>query len=103
MGAMAPLTGQLKAGYEADILGVLANPAQDVKVLQNRNNIQWVWKGGKLYKGPASWPLGGGGRPQHFRLKEGKTLETWPWLGSHGRFDFQVTDRYLVFFNKSTK
>lgn len=54
----APLTGQLKVGYEADILGVLENPADDVKVLQKRENIHWVWKAGRLLKGPGVGPWG---------------------------------------------
>lgn len=54
----APQTGQLKVGYEADILGVVENPAEDVRILQRRENIKWVWKGGKLYKGPNIGPWG---------------------------------------------
>ncbi|KAI0394971.1 amidohydrolase [Xylariaceae sp. FL0594] len=58
VGAMAPKTGQLKAGYEADILGLLENPVRDVKILQDKNNIQYVWKGGRLFKGPGVGPWG---------------------------------------------
>ncbi|KAI1197088.1 amidohydrolase [Nemania serpens] len=58
VGAMAPKTGQLKAGYEADILGLLHNPVEDVKILQNKQNINWVWKGGRLFKGPGVGPWG---------------------------------------------
>lgn len=54
----APKTGQLKVGYEADVLGVTENPADDVKVLQKRENIKWVWKGGKIFKGPGVGPWG---------------------------------------------
>lgn len=54
----APLTGQLKAGYEADMIGVMENPAEDVTVLQKKSNIKWVWKGGKLFKGPNIGPWG---------------------------------------------
>lgn len=54
----APLTGQIIPGYEADLLGLLANPAEDVKVLQNQENIKWVWKGGRLLKGPGVGPWG---------------------------------------------
>ncbi|KAK9441807.1 amidohydrolase [Metarhizium brunneum] len=54
----APLTGQLKAGYEADMIGVCDNPVEDVKVLQKKSNIGWVWKGGKLFKGPGIGPWG---------------------------------------------
>ncbi|EXU96927.1 amidohydrolase family protein, partial [Metarhizium robertsii] len=54
----APRTGQLKAGYEADFIGVTANPVADVRVLQNEENIRWVWKGGRLFKGPGVGPWG---------------------------------------------
>lgn len=53
-----PLTGQLKVGYEADMIGVCDNPVEDVKVLQKKSNIGWVWKGGKLFKGPGVGPWG---------------------------------------------
>lgn len=58
VGAQAPKTGQIKAGYEADVLGITANPVEDVRVLQDKNNIKWVWKGGKIYKGPGVGPWG---------------------------------------------
>ncbi|KAI1826845.1 amidohydrolase [Xylaria intraflava] len=58
VGAMAPKTGQLKVGYEADILGLLDNPVEDLKVLQDKRNIEWVWKGGRLFKGPGVGPWG---------------------------------------------
>ncbi|KAJ6441295.1 amidohydrolase [Purpureocillium lavendulum] len=54
----APKTGQLKVGYEADMIGVCANPVDDVRVLQKRSNIGWVWKGGRLFKGPGIGPWG---------------------------------------------
>lgn len=58
VGGQAPKTGQLKVGYEADLIGVLENPVQDVRVLQNKSNIGWVWKGGKIFKGPGIGPWG---------------------------------------------
>ncbi|KAK2054885.1 amidohydrolase [Colletotrichum caudatum] len=60
VGGQAPRTGQLKAGYEADVIGLLENPVEDVKVLQKIDNIGWVWKGGKLFKGPGVGPWGEG-------------------------------------------
>ncbi|KAJ2971846.1 hypothetical protein NQ176_g7494 [Zarea fungicola] len=54
----APLTGQLKVGYEADMLGVWDDPIDDVKILQKKENIVFVWKGGKLFKGPGIGPWG---------------------------------------------
>lgn len=58
IGAQAPKTGQLKVGYEADVLGLTANPVEDVRVLQDKDNIKWVWKGGKIFKGPGVGPWG---------------------------------------------
>ncbi|QKX59576.1 uncharacterized protein TRUGW13939_06713 [Talaromyces rugulosus] len=46
----APLSGQLKEGYDADVIAVSANPLNDVKILGDPNNVTHVWKGGKLYK-----------------------------------------------------
>lgn len=58
VGLMAPKTGQLKVGYEADIVGLVENPVEDVKVLQELDNVKWVWKGGKAFKGPGVGPWG---------------------------------------------
>ncbi|KAI0884936.1 amidohydrolase [Annulohypoxylon maeteangense] len=58
VGGQAPKTGQLKVGYEADVLGLLENPVEDVKILQEKANIGWVWKGGKILKGPGVGPWG---------------------------------------------
>lgn len=54
----APKTGQLKVGYDADVIGVLGNPLDNVEVLQSKDNIGWVWKGGKIFKGPGVGPWG---------------------------------------------
>ncbi|CAN8098383.1 unnamed protein product [Discula destructiva] len=58
VGAQAPKTGALKVGYEADVLGLTANPVHDVRVLQDKQTIKWVWKGGKIFKGPGVGPWG---------------------------------------------
>ncbi|GKT80278.1 amidohydrolase [Colletotrichum tofieldiae] len=58
VGGQAPKTGQLKVGYEADVIGLLENPVEDVRVLQKLENIGWVWKGGKIFKGPGVGPWG---------------------------------------------
>ncbi|CRG90925.1 hypothetical protein PISL3812_07971 [Talaromyces islandicus] len=46
----APLSGQLKEGYDADVIAVSNNPLDDVKILGDPKNVTHVWKGGKLYK-----------------------------------------------------
>lgn len=58
VGDQAPRTGQLRAGYEADLIGLLENPVGDVRVLQKIDNVRWVWKGGKIFKGPGVGPWG---------------------------------------------
>lgn len=58
LGRRAPKSGQLRVGYDADVLGLAENPADDVKVLQKGENIKFVWKGGKLFKGPGVGPWG---------------------------------------------
>jgi len=58
LGPQAPRSGQLKEGYEADIIAIAANPVENVKVLQDPDNIKWVWKGGRLFKGEGVSPWG---------------------------------------------
>ncbi|KAE8553901.1 hypothetical protein EYB25_002439 [Talaromyces marneffei] len=47
----APLSGQLKEGYDADVIAVASNPLDDIKILGEPEKVTHVWKGGKLYKG----------------------------------------------------
>ena len=59
LGPRAPLSGQLKAGYDADIIALQENPLEDITVLADVGKITHVWKGGKLCKSPekpVSWP-----------------------------------------------
>ncbi|KAM0254989.1 hypothetical protein ACHAQJ_006217 [Trichoderma viride] len=56
LGGMAPLSGELKVGYDADIIAVAKNPLDDIRVLADPNNITHVWKGGKLFKGQPRRP-----------------------------------------------
>ena len=50
LGPQAPNSGQLKAGYDADILALSKNPVQDVSILTNPRNIIKVWMNGRLVK-----------------------------------------------------
>lgn len=52
LGPRAPMSGQLKKGYDADVLGLDENPLEDIKILADAEKIKYVWKGGKLYKSP---------------------------------------------------
>ncbi len=50
LGPQAPKSGQLKEGYDADILVVAKDPARDLSILTKPENVRLVWKGGKLVK-----------------------------------------------------
>lgn len=50
LGPQAPRSGQLKEGYDADILAVAKNPVQDLAALTSPENVRSVWKSGKLVK-----------------------------------------------------
>lgn len=50
LGAQAPLSGQLKADYDADFIALSESPLKDISVLGMPEKILHVWKGGKLYK-----------------------------------------------------
>jgi imidazolonepropionase-like amidohydrolase len=47
---LAPKSGQLKEGYDADLIAVSANPLEDILIMAEVENITHVWKSGKLYK-----------------------------------------------------
>ncbi|KAK5193198.1 hypothetical protein LTR99_006748 [Exophiala xenobiotica] len=53
LGAQAPRSGQLKAGYDADFIAVSSSPLEDIDVLVNPKNITHVWRRGTLYKSPS--------------------------------------------------
>jgi len=49
---MADDLGLLAPGYLADILVVRGNPAHDVRVLQDRDNLLYIIQGGRFHKRP---------------------------------------------------
>jgi imidazolonepropionase-like amidohydrolase len=51
LGPQAPRSGQLAAGYDADILTLEADPTADVSVLAKPEFITGVWTGGRRVKG----------------------------------------------------
>ncbi|KAL2436568.1 Ochratoxinase [Exophiala dermatitidis] len=51
---MAPKTGQIAVGYDADLIALTANPLHDMDLFKDRKNITHVWKSGKLFKSPTS-------------------------------------------------
>lgn len=54
LGPQAPKSGELIEGYDADVICVNGDPADDVTVLEDTDKITHVFKGGKAYKTPAS-------------------------------------------------
>ncbi|MEX5634502.1 amidohydrolase family protein [Parafrankia sp. FMc2] len=54
LGPQAPRSGQLTAGYDADVLGLTGNPLEDIAILARPAEITHVWKTGKLVKQPAA-------------------------------------------------
>ncbi|KAK6381523.1 hypothetical protein LTS17_004581 [Exophiala oligosperma] len=55
----APLSGQLKEGYDADLIVLSGNPLEDINVFADPRNITHVWKGGTLFKAPGMPVLSG--------------------------------------------
>jgi imidazolonepropionase-like amidohydrolase len=49
---MADEVGLLAPGYLADVLVVRGNPAEDVRVLQDRGNLVYIIQGGRFHKRP---------------------------------------------------
>ncbi|KAK8216862.1 hypothetical protein M8818_001825 [Zalaria obscura] len=52
LGPMAPLSGQLKEGYDADFIALSKSPLDDIDVLAHAQNVTHVWRAGKCYKSP---------------------------------------------------
>ncbi|KAL9081104.1 MAG: hypothetical protein Q9157_000309 [Trypethelium eluteriae] len=49
---MAPKSGQIKEGFDADLIALHANPLNDIGILSKAENVTHVWKGGKNFKEP---------------------------------------------------
>ncbi|MDH3426640.1 MAG: amidohydrolase family protein [Acidimicrobiia bacterium] len=54
LGAMAPNTGILEEGRDADVITVNADPLDNILVLANADNVTGVWKRGVQMKGGAA-------------------------------------------------
>jgi imidazolonepropionase-like amidohydrolase len=51
LGPQAPRSGQLAAGYDADVITLTADPLADIAVLTDPANVVGVWTGGRQVKG----------------------------------------------------
>ena len=52
LGPQAPKSGQVKDGYDADLIAMDENPLDDIDLVSEPKNIKCVWKAGKLVKSP---------------------------------------------------
>ena len=52
LGAMAPKSGRVETGWDADLLGVEGDVLSDIGILVKGGAVQWIWKGGTLVKSP---------------------------------------------------
>jgi imidazolonepropionase-like amidohydrolase len=52
LGQQAPRSGQLAAGYDADVITLSADPLADITVLSDPANVVGVWTGGRRVKVP---------------------------------------------------
>jgi imidazolonepropionase-like amidohydrolase len=53
LGALAPMSGQLREGYDADIIAFDANPLEDLSIWGEPDRVTHVWKSGESVKNPA--------------------------------------------------
>ena len=51
LGPQAPKSGQLREGYDADVICVNGDPSTDISVLAQPDNVTHVFKGGVKHKG----------------------------------------------------
>lgn len=52
LGPMAPKTGVLSEGYDADFIALTSNPLDDMSIISDPDNVTHVWLGGSLKKSP---------------------------------------------------
>ena len=52
LGPQAPMSGQLVAGYDADVIAFDVDPTTDVAVWGDADRITHIWKAGELVKEP---------------------------------------------------
>lgn len=50
LGPQAPKSGQLKEGFDADVLVLAKSPVPDLDVLTDPANVRMIWKAGQLVK-----------------------------------------------------
>jgi imidazolonepropionase-like amidohydrolase len=84
LGPTAPLSGQIKVGYDADLIGLAKNPIDNIGLFRDVKNITHVWKGGKLFKDTAIHPrpnkdnIETDPNPAHATVPAAAAVETTP-------------------------
>jgi imidazolonepropionase-like amidohydrolase len=53
LGRLAPKSGQLRAGYDADVLTLDVNPLDDLSVFASAGHVSGVWRAGRRVRGAA--------------------------------------------------
>ena len=53
LGPKAPMSGQLREGYDADVIAFDGDPLADLDLWGDASRVTHVWKGGELVKSPA--------------------------------------------------
>ena len=51
LGPLAPKSGQLREGYDADVIAIDVNPLEDISVWGDPTRVTHIWKAGELVKG----------------------------------------------------
>jgi len=54
LGPLAPRSGQLREGYDADVIAFDTNPIEDLSVWGDPGRVTHIWKAGEPVKAPAS-------------------------------------------------
>jgi imidazolonepropionase-like amidohydrolase len=53
LGALAPRSGQLQEGYDADVIAFDSNPLDDLSIWGEPDRVTHIWKAGETVKQPA--------------------------------------------------
>jgi imidazolonepropionase-like amidohydrolase len=57
LGPQAPLSGQLRSGYDADVITLSADPLAEISVLASPARVTGVWTAGRQVKGAPGAPV----------------------------------------------
>lgn len=72
---MAPRSGQVRVGWDADLIAVIGHPMMDIALLAYAQNVSHVWRAGTLFKSPDSKTVRGQGSSSELDT----TMSFIPW------------------------